>query len=122
MFTEAQLVSFGNYLLKKYGVQEYSTDGSNTPIHQRQVGHADVCNWKKAERPTLLPLPSAFQIGDHVKLSIFGADLPGQVLTVHFYESKVKYDVCVYDLDEIGTPKYETRLYNIDSAFVTKNQ
>ena len=62
MFTEQQLVSFGNFLLKTYGVQVHSTDGKNLPVYQRQVTDADFCNWKNEEKPNELPLPSLHQI------------------------------------------------------------
>lgn len=41
----AELVSFGNYLLKRYNVMVMSNDGSNEPIYQRQVTDADIKNW-----------------------------------------------------------------------------
>lgn len=40
------LVSFGNYLLSRYGVQVKSTDGSNQDLYQRQVSDADLSNWR----------------------------------------------------------------------------
>lgn len=43
------LVSFGNYLLHRYGVQVGSNDGSNTPLYSRQVTHADLSNWRDAQ-------------------------------------------------------------------------
>jgi hypothetical protein len=41
------LVSFGNYIFKKYGVMVHSNDGENKPIYQRTVTHADICNWQQ---------------------------------------------------------------------------
>lgn len=43
--TKRKLVSFGNYLLEKYNVMVYSTDGKNIPIYRREVTHADIENW-----------------------------------------------------------------------------
>ena len=122
MFTEAQLVSFGNFLLKTYGVQVHSTDGKNQPIYQREVSHADVCNWKD-ENPIKdfgIKLPSRFQIGDEVlfyyiaegRAETFPA-IGAFILAIHFYEGKVKYDL------ELKLGEYKSRIYNVDSALVT---
>lgn len=73
-------------------------------------------------------LPSRFQVGDHIGVILndqtkFG----GYVTTVHFTESKVKYDIAVVvnsysnppDVnDTVEEILLKTRLYNIDSAFV----
>lgn len=120
MFTEAHLISFGNFLLTTYGVKVHSTDGKNTPIHQREVSHADFSNWKDAENPDTLLLPSAHQFDDEVFLRLWGDDIIGRILGVHFYPGKVKYDLEVFAGDaQPETEKTEfTRLYNVDSAFV----
>lgn len=115
MFTEHQLISFGNYLLSHYGVQVHSTDGKNTPLYQREVDHADFSNWKETQIYTGQQLPSGHQLGDAVWLALWSARVCSEVIAVHFYEGKVKYDLKV-----IGEDGYTTRLYNVDSAFVTK--
>lgn len=120
MFTEAQLVSFGNYLLSTYNVQVHSSDGKNQPIYQRQVSDADFCNWKDKENPSPFQLPSRFQIGDEVlfyyieegRAETFPA-IGAFVLAVHFYEGKVKYDL------NLCLGQYKSRIYNVDSALVT---
>jgi hypothetical protein len=109
------LVTFGNFLLKRYGVMVFSTDGKNTPLYQREVTHADYCNWKDEEKPEFNLLPSQHQIGDSVWLRLWSDDIVSEIHAVHFYEGKVKYDLKVSTHD-VG----ETRLYNIDSAFVHK--
>lgn len=43
---EAELFSFGNYLLNRYNVMVMSNDGSNEPIYQRSVTDADLKNWQ----------------------------------------------------------------------------
>lgn len=43
----ADLVSFGNFLLERYGVMVMTNDGTNTPAYQREVTHADLCNWQE---------------------------------------------------------------------------
>lgn len=60
-------------------------------------------------------LPSKFQIGVSVKLSLskYKDDFEAKILAVHFYEGKVKYDLEIPIEGE--TP---TRIYNIDSVFV----
>ncbi len=122
--TEARLCSFGNYLLSRYGVMVHSTDGKNTPIYQREVSSADLANWEhewnqQSGMPEQTLLPSQFDIGEKVIFSInqsFG-DNPfpytAEVLAVHFYEGKVKYDLSI---PIYGEPP--TRIYNIDSCFV----
>jgi hypothetical protein len=122
---DKQLVSFGNYLLKEYGVMVHSSDGKNVPIYQREVSHADICNWKDeyllVEKP--VELPSQHQVGDKVLMCLMpeGHDedsfpgIPAVVNAVHFYRGKVKYDL---ELRFIGGDS--TRIYNIDSVFVLK--
>lgn len=113
MFTEQQLVSFGNYLLLTYGVQVHSTDGKNVPVYQREVTDADFCNWKDIEKPDELQLPSQHQLGQPVWLRLWSADIIGEILSIHFHEGKVKYD-----LKLIGNNGETTRIYNVDSTFV----
>lgn len=121
MYTEAQLVSFGNYLLKTYGVQVFSNEGQNVPLYQREVTDADYCNWSAGEivgNPQC-KLPSQFQEGDAARFMIKpeGSEelffCPSHVLAVHFYPRKVKYDIELHLADNTNT-----RLYNIDSCFV----
>jgi hypothetical protein len=119
MFTEKQVVEFGNYLLRRYDVQEYSTDGKNIPLSQRQVSDADFQNWKHEKPDKDTWLPSQFNIGDIVIFSVnqsFG-EIPypykANVIAVHFYEGKVKYDLSIPIYNEPPT-----RIYNIDSCFV----
>lgn len=123
-----QLVSFGNYLLKEYGVQVHSTDGSNQPMYQREVSDADISNWEHAN-PDMedggypfkahTAFPSRYAIGDKVKLFLMPEgeeSFPGinaEITAVHFTISKVKYDVEVRFHGD-----YTTRLYNIDSILV----
>lgn len=118
MYTENQLTSFGNYLLKEYNVQVHSNDGKNQPLYQRQVHHADHCNWLH-ESPENQPsyLPSTFQVHDKVVLQFGESALPltAYVLAVHFTASKVRYDLDI----TIGAEQSDsTRIYNVDSCFV----
>lgn len=121
-FTEVQLASFGNYLFKRYGVMEYSNDGTNTPLFGRQVCDADVSNWlhDEQQKPNTVT-PSEFQKGDKVLFCCMPEGLddtsfPGisaEVLAVHFYGQKVKYD-----LDLLFVDNQRSRIYNIDSVLV----
>lgn len=118
MFTEQQLVSFGNFLLLTYGVSVHSTDGKNTPLYPREITDADFCNWKENEKPSINVLPSRFQLNDFVSVK-FRPDFvieKAKIIKVHFTESKVLYDLQV----EIGgqTPLTSTRVYNVDSLIV----
>lgn len=119
MFTEAHLINFGNYLLKTYGVSVYSSDGKNIPIYQREVSHADMCNWKDvhpmiADDPVEhTNYPSRYKIDQYVWFRLWSADIAAQIHSIHFYEGKVKYD-----LKLIGGNGETTRVYNVDSIFV----
>lgn len=117
MFTRQHLVSFGNYLLSQYDVKVHSTDGKNTPLYQRQVADADTFNWKEEEKIDEQSLPSQHQIEDKVWLKLWSATVPVEILAVHFYPGKVKYDVEVF-----GDNGEVTRLYNVDSAFLPKTK
>lgn len=123
MFTESQLVSFGNYLLKTYGVQVHSSEGQNVPLYQREVSDADYQNWLVGEKVSNdgLKLPSRFQIGDEVLFYYIEEGraetfppIGSEVLACHFYEGKVKYDL------ELKLGGYKSRIYNVDSALVTQ--
>lgn len=122
MYNEQQLAEFGNYLLRTYNVQVYSTDGRNTPLYERQVTDADLANWRHDAPDRNAWFPSRYNIGDQVVLSIcqvYGENpypLKAKILSVHFYEGKVKYDLEIPV--ETGPP---TRMYNIDSCFVLPN-
>ncbi len=116
MFTEAQLVSFGNFLFGRYDVQVHSNDGKNTPIYQRQVSDADICNWKvDCDIPDKIILPSPHQREDAVWLKLWSASIPAKIKNVHFYADKVKYD-----LELFGGNGEVTRVYNVDSDHVVK--
>ena len=124
MFTEQQLISFGNYLLLTYGVQVHSTDGKNLPVYQREVSHADFENWKENQKDNGNRLPSRFQLGDEVSVR-FRPDFvinQATVIKVHFTESKVLYDLEVkitFDANEDHPAGWSTtRVYNIDSTIV----
>lgn len=124
MYTEKQLVSFGNSLLERYGVKTHSADGKNEPLFNREVSHADVENWKEdfesntvEHRATLFP--SRYDIGEQVRVCLLpdGEEtfpgIPAVITAIHFTESKVKYDL---QLNFSG--EYSTRIYNVDSILV----
>lgn len=121
----SSLVSFGNYLFDRYNVKVHSDEGFNVPLYNRQVSDADIQNWQVGQQ-VQSKLPSAHQIGAKVQLQ-FGdqatlADC--EVIKVHFSDSKVLYDIEVTGdfppaHKEQGYDKWHTRLYNVDSAFVS---
>lgn len=125
---EKQLVSFGNYLLKKCKVKGYSLDGE--PVLERMVTDSDISNWKDVKSLDSLSsytsLMSRYAINDKVKLNFFSAGIIDncRIIKIHFTESKVLYDVeieMLIPIPPIGgteTTEYSTRLYNIDSSFV----
>lgn len=53
-YAERDLVEFGNYLLHRYNVMVHSNDGSNQPIYERMVSHADICNWQAEQKQIYL--------------------------------------------------------------------
>lgn len=120
---EMNLISFGNYLLERYGVMVYSNDGTNVPLYQRQVDNADLCNWRDECNPKKdgeALYPSRYSIGDKVKVFLMpeGEDrFPGfiaHVVAVHFTNSKVKYDLEVKFAGD-----FSTRIYNVDSILIS---
>lgn len=122
IFTEEQLCSFGNFLLKTYGVQVHSGDGKNLPIYQREVTDADFSNWQwELNQSSNTATPSQFQIGSRAKFCCMPDEaevesFPGilcEVLAVHFYAGKVKYD-----LDLLFAGDQRSRIYNVDSVLV----
>lgn len=60
-------------------------------------------------------LPSQHQIGDCVWFQTWSANIIVNVIAIHFYTGKVKYDLELFS--ENGDT---TRIYNVDSAFVVK--
>ena len=67
-------------------------------------------------------LPSALQPNQVAKLKFREADAPltCTVRGVHFYIGKVKYDLGLWLGDgTVDSPEYETRIYNVDSVFLT---
>lgn len=62
-----------------------------------------------------IKLPSAHQGGDEVFVRFNEqSELTGAVHAVHFYAGKVKYDIDVF----VDAENF-TRVYNVDSAFIT---
>lgn len=121
-FSISTLVSFGNYLLDRYGVMVYSTDGKNEPLYKREVTDADIQNYFSLQGLVDSRLPSAHQIGAKVELRFGETIVKGcRIIKVHFTESKVLYDVDVTVVTEYSkgdSLSYSTRLYNIESDFV----
>jgi len=62
-------------------------------------------------------LPSAFQIGDPVRVEIQNQNLYGHVRTIIFTNSKVRYGIRITLSDEPEEDNWTT-LHNIDSYFV----
>lgn len=67
-------------------------------------------------------LPSNLQPNQVAKLQFRMNDIPfnATVRGVHFFPGKVKYDLGLWLGDgSVDNPEYETRIYNVDSVFVT---
>lgn len=138
MYTKSHLISFGNYLLKTYGVRHFSSDGKNTPLETRQVSHADTEAWKDEtpmdavdlagypqikDRPADRPLAeykANHAIGDPVIL-LFGTSgyiKNCRITKVHFTGNNASYDVEVKWQFEGQSEFYTNRIHNIDSIRV----
>jgi hypothetical protein len=125
---KAHLISFGNYLLKTYGVTSLSQDSNYAVLYPKEVSEEDILNWEK-ENPNLdkggvpfkahTDFPSRYKIGEKVLLCILPENqdtnpgIPATIIAVHFTISKVKYDVEVNFYKE-----HTTRLYNIDGILI----
>lgn len=106
-----ELVSFGNYLLKKCKVKGFDVDGELSL--NREVTHSDISNWRD-EYGGEFSLPSQYQVGDAIYFSLTGNNfIYGWIVCAKFYQGKVKYDLEL-TLDD----KSSTRIYNIDSIYV----
>lgn len=69
-----------------------------------------------------IQLPSNLQPNQVCYLQFRKEDKPftATVICVHFTVSKVKYDLGLWIGEgTVDNPEYETRIYNVDSAFVT---
>lgn len=69
-----------------------------------------------------IQLPSALQPNQVAKVKFRSNDEPliATVRGVHFYIGKVKYDLGLWLGDgSVDNPETETRIYNVDSVFVT---
>lgn len=112
---ESQLVSFGNYLLKNYGVYVYSTNGSNIPLYLREVCDADLRNWEDSlNGKENIP---EHEVGKSVWLCLWEKSIVAEVLSVGIHNHKITYDLklCAHNGEN-------TRIYRVDSQFVKSKQ
>ncbi len=121
MYTEKQLVGFGNFLLKRYNVQVYSNDGTNTPIYDRNVHHADIENWKhdNPEAAAQAVQQTMFQLDELVGLSWYETmpTVPCRIHQVHISQYRTTYDLIIKTGEKKGE---EARCYNVDERFLSK--
>lgn len=107
MFTEAQLIQFGNFLFTTYNVKE-------SPDQIRQVSHADLENWKcNPENVTAL-----FKIHQDVTLAkaLGGDNYSAFIIAINVLNNRVSYDVhCEFHNKEYGDA---FRLYRVSENFV----
>lgn len=66
----------------------------------------------------MIKLPSAFQIDDEVQTCFDTLMTRGFIRGIHFYESKVKYDISLVVGQDESNKDITTRIYNVDSVFV----
>jgi hypothetical protein len=74
--------------------------------------------WNLGSLDHIIILPSENQIDDEVFFNLWSATVVGKIKAVHFYSGKVKYDLDVFPEKGGDT----TRIYNIDSIFVSKTK
>lgn len=91
----------------------------------------DFEKWEKVSKELIdtrtdlkaeIQLPSALQPNQvcYLKFRKDDAKIIATVRGVHFYIGKVKYDLGLWLGDgSVDNPEYETRIYNVDSAFLT---
>ena len=108
---ESQLVSFGNFLLKTYGVQVHSTDGSNIPLSQRMVSDADLIKWENSL--TSKDNIPEHEVGKAVWLYLWEKAIIAEVVSVGIHNNKI-----TYDLKLVAHNGENTRIYRVDSQFV----
>lgn len=75
----------------------------------------------KAENSHVL-FPSQLDLNQVVNLKFRETDQPltCTIRAIHFYINKVKYDLGVWLGDgSVDNPETETRIYNVDSCFIT---
>lgn len=121
IYSEAQLIHFGNFLFKRYDVMVFSSDGKNQPIYERGVTDSDLCNWKELDRPLQESVNLSY--GDKVKVFLMpeGEDtfpgLNGSIVAIHDYPGKKKYDV---EITFAGG--FKSRVYNVDEILIVKQK
>ena len=122
IYSESQLIRFGNFLFLTYGVMVHSSDGKNQPIYERMVTDADLCNWKELENSdATLCGKREFTFGDSVKVFLMPegeSDFPGfnaKIISVHQLVGKCKYDV---EITFAGG--FKSRIYNVDEVLVAR--
>lgn len=91
---------------------------------QTSAGQKDYSPKFDGEAPDSdsIQLPSALQPNQVAKLQFRQNDEPltATVRGIHFYPGKVKYDLGLWLGDgSVDNPEIETRIYNVDSAFVS---
>lgn len=71
----------------------------------------------------MIKLPSKFEIGDPVILTLQGKEIYGHVRTITFTSGKVRYSVRVpLDIDTTEETGDYTTLHNIDSILLTETK
>lgn len=64
--------------------------------------------------------PSRFEINQVVQVKFKTEPITATVRGIHFYPGKIKYDLGLWLGDgTVDNPEYESRIYNIDSIFVS---
>ena len=88
-------------------------------LSPKEIANKILAEWDNDSETQVdsdLKLPSRFYINQVVKLKFVKniEQLTATVRGIHFYKGKVKYDLAIW-LDD----NTETRIYNVDSAFVS---
>jgi len=96
-------------------IESKSTNGGTVSVDLSDQDLDELIKHLLSRRPN--NLPSAHTIGDAVFFNLWEKQIVAEVHAVHFTQSKVKYD-----LNLLSDDGYQTRIYNVDSAFVTKSK
>ncbi len=123
LFTPAEKAIYDAAMeVEKVGADVKLTDAVILLQQARSLVADYVDQTNLTEKENSMRLPSNLQPNQVCKLKFREDDNPitATVRGVHFYIGKVKYDLGLWLGDgTVDNPEYETRIYNVDSVFVT---
>jgi hypothetical protein len=116
IYSEADLIRFGNFLFKSYGVTvNEDTAGNKLTPYQPSVTIEDMEMWKEIDKP-IYDGPR-FSNGSQIIVSLVleserVSTFPATILCTHHHPGKTKYDI------EVALLMGKTRMYNINESLL----